>query len=69
MTKLSIISGKKLIKLLSKKGYYIRNQKGSHIHLRHPSRPAITVPNHKVIAKGTLKAIIKDAGLAQKDFK
>ncbi len=31
MTKLPVISGKKLIKVLSKLGYYVRDQKGSHV--------------------------------------
>lgn len=38
MTKLPIVSGKEVIKALSKIGYYVRGQKGSHIHLRHPIR-------------------------------
>jgi len=48
--KLAPISGKELVKILLKKGYWIRDQKGSHIHLRHPTNPPITVPNHKTIA-------------------
>jgi predicted RNA binding protein YcfA (HicA-like mRNA interferase family) len=54
MTKLPVISGKKLVKVLTKLGYYVRDQKGSHIHLRHPIRKPLTVPAHKIIARGTL---------------
>ena len=64
MTKLPIISGKKLIKVLSKIGYYVRDQRGSHVHLRHPVRNPLTVPAHKTIARGTLKSILKDAELS-----
>ncbi|MDO8428556.1 MAG: type II toxin-antitoxin system HicA family toxin [Candidatus Diapherotrites archaeon] len=56
------------MKILLKKGYYIRNQKGSHVHLRHSFLLPVTVPNHKVIALGTLKAIMKTTGLTEKDF-
>ncbi|MDD3159955.1 MAG: type II toxin-antitoxin system HicA family toxin [Candidatus ainarchaeum sp.] len=63
------VSGKDLVKLLCKKGYYIRDQKGSHIHLRHPTKSPITIPNHDVIAKGTLKAIIKITEINETDFK
>lgn len=68
MPKLPVISGKELIKILVKKGYYIRDQKGSHVHLRHATKSPLTVPNHKVIAKGTLKEIIKSAELKPEDF-
>ena len=64
MTKLPVLSGKKLIKALSKIGYYVRDQKGSHIHLRHPIRRPLTVPAHKTIARGTLKEILKDAEIS-----
>jgi len=59
MPRLPMISGKELIKLLLREGYYIRNQKGSHVHLRHAFKKPVTIPNHKVIAKGTLKEILK----------
>ena len=68
MTKLPLISGKKLIKILIKIGYYVRDQKGSHIHLRHPIRNPLTVPAHKTIARGTLRAIIRDADLTVDEF-
>ena len=61
MSKIPIVSGKQLVKALKGFGYYIRDQKGSHIHLRHPTKRPLTIPNHKEIARGTLKAILKDA--------
>jgi len=67
--KLKPISGKKLLKILLKKGYYIRNQKGSHIHLRHTTKTPVTVPNHKVVSKGTLKKIMKATNLKPDDLK
>lgn len=63
MSKLPIVSGQKIIKALMKIGYYIRNQEGSHIHLRHPIRKPLTIPNHKEIARGTLKTILREAGV------
>lgn len=61
MSKLPIVSGDKLVKALCKLDYYVRDQKGSHIHLRHPTKRPLTVPNHKEIARGTLRAIMRDA--------
>ncbi|MGC1120399.1 MAG: type II toxin-antitoxin system HicA family toxin [Candidatus Methanofastidiosia archaeon] len=57
MSQLPVISGKKLVKTLKKCGYYVRDQKGSHIHLRHPTKPPLTIPNHKAIARGTMKLL------------
>jgi len=62
------ISGKELLKVLLRKGYWVRGQKGSHIHLRHESLPPLTVPNHKTIAIGTLRAIMKSALIDENDF-
>ncbi len=69
MTKLPNISGKDCIKALAKIGYYQKRQEGSHIILRkdYPFSQ-IVVPNHKNIAKGTLKTIIKNAGLTVDEF-
>jgi len=68
MTKLPVVSGKQVIKVLQKIGYYIRDQKGSYIHLRHPNKIPLTIPNHKEIAKGTLRTILTDAGLTTEEF-
>ena len=46
------------------------HQTGSHLILRneiHPYR-RITVPNHKEIAKGTLRSIIRQTGLTLREF-
>jgi len=64
MTRLPVISGKKIIKALSKIGYYVRSQKGSHIHIRHPYRMPLTVPNHKEVKRTTLKRILKAADIS-----
>ena len=65
MTKLPVVSGRDLVKALTKIGYLSDHQTGSHIILRHQAPPhrRLTIPNHKEIAKGTLKNIIREAGL------
>jgi len=65
MTKLPVVSGRDLVKALAKIGYVSDHQTGSHIILRHHAPPhrRLTIPNHKEIAKGTLKNIIREAGL------
>ncbi len=68
MSRLPILSGRAVVKALTRIGYYVRDQRGSHIHLRHPSRPPLTVPAHGEVARGTLRAIIKAAGLTVDEF-
>lgn len=53
-------------KRLKKAGWKVKDQKGSHVQMIHPTRPGkITIPKHgkKDIKPGTLKAIWKHAGL------
>ena len=70
MPKIPVVSAIKVIKVLSKIGYEADHQTGSHIILRHREMPykRLTVPNHKEIARGTLKAIIEEAGMTVKEF-
>ncbi|WKT57185.1 type II toxin-antitoxin system HicA family toxin [Candidatus Nitrosotenuis chungbukensis] len=70
MSKLPVISASKLIKILSKLGYYTDHQTGSHIILRNNKAPfrRLTIPNHKEIARGTLNAIIEDADMTRDEF-
>ena len=56
------------MKAFSKIGYQIDHQTGSHIILRHPNRRRLTVPNHQVLAKGTLCSLIREAGLTKDEF-
>ena len=57
-----------MLKALQRLGYVIRNQEGSHVHLRHPTRRPLTIPNHKKIARGTLRAIIRQGELTVSEF-
>ena len=54
-----------LVLLLYQDGWVKKDQKGSHLQLVHPRRKGkVTVPVHKGdIPKGTLNAILKQAGL------
>ena len=69
MSRLPNISGKACIKALNKIGYYQKRQEGSHIILRRDDPfSQVVVPNHKNIAKGTLRTIIKSANLTVDEF-
>lgn len=69
--KIPQISGKDVIKKLHKFGFIAVRQKGSHIRLekRYMDKVIkITVPLHPNLKKGTLKHILKDAGLTLEEF-
>jgi predicted RNA binding protein YcfA (HicA-like mRNA interferase family) len=63
------ISGRECVKALEQVGFYVSRQRGSHIIVRRDS-PAITlvVPDHKELDRGTLRAIIRQAGLTVDEF-
>jgi len=70
VSKLPVVSGLEIVKALSKIGYEVDYQTGSHIILRQNRYPyrRMTVPNHREIAKGTLRAIIRQTGLSAEEF-
>jgi len=52
-------------------GYEIDHQTGSHVILRksEPPHRRLTVPNHKQLAKGTLRGLIREAGISVEEFR
>ncbi|MCH7490625.1 MAG: type II toxin-antitoxin system HicA family toxin [Gemmatimonadetes bacterium] len=62
--------GAELVRRLRRFGYEVDRQTGSHIILRHADPPhrRITVPNHKTIAKGTLRTILRHAQISVEEI-
>ena len=71
MSSLPRVSGREVVKALAKVGYDRDRQRGSHIILRRDTYPhrRVVVPDHKEVAKGTLRAIIRETGLTVDAFK
>ncbi len=71
MSQLPILSGRQVVKALRKIGYEFDHQRGSHIVLRQTDPPhrRLTVPDHDEVAKGTLRAVVRQAGLTVDEFK
>ena len=70
MPRLPLLSSADIIKALAKIGYKYDHQTGSHIILRAtqpPFRRAV-VPIRKEMPRGTMKAIIREAGLTPEQF-
>ncbi len=69
MNRLPRISGKECVAALRKVGFYEKRQQGSHVILRRDSPfVQIVVPDHKELDRGTLRAIIRQAGLSVDEF-
>ncbi|MBI5226170.1 type II toxin-antitoxin system HicA family toxin [Candidatus Micrarchaeota archaeon] len=68
--KLPVLSGMQVTKAFEKIGYQIDHISGSHLILRNQQPPfkRLTVPKHREVAKGTLRAIIRQAGLTHDEF-
>lgn len=69
--KLPVVTGKDVIKALSKAGFVADRQRGSHVRLEKISGfdiIKVTVPLHNPLKKGTLARIIKDSGLSVDEF-
>jgi len=65
MSKLRNLSGDDVVKIFSRFGFEIASQKGSHVKLIRVvpkgMRQALTIPLHKELDKGTLRAIVRQA--------
>jgi len=67
---LPVVSGREVVKAVEKIGYVFDRQRGSHMILRQQDPPhrRLTIPDHKEAAKGTLRGIIRQAGLTVEEF-
>jgi predicted RNA binding protein YcfA (HicA-like mRNA interferase family) len=69
MTSLPRISGRECVAALSKKGFQFKRQNGSHIVLRRAEPFAqVVVPDYKELDRGTLRGILRHAGLSIEEF-
>lgn len=72
MPKLPRLNAKKVLALLIRSGFYAHHQTGSHINLKHKTKPYIhvVIPLHnKDLAPKTLKSIIIQAGFTIEEFR
>ena len=70
MSTIPRISGRAAVAAFRKLGYEVDRQRGSHIILRNAQPPhrRLTVPDHREVAKGTLRALIREAGITVEQF-
>jgi predicted RNA binding protein YcfA (HicA-like mRNA interferase family) len=69
MAKLGNISGKEAAKAFQKAGWEAIGQVGSHLVLSKPNiRVNLSIPQHKELSIGTLRALIRNAGMSVDEF-
>lgn len=69
MPVLPVLSGREVVKVFEKFGWQVARQRGSHIILVKPEHIAtLSVPDHREIARGTLRSLIRASGLTIEAF-
>lgn len=65
---LPVVSGTDTIRALERIGFELRSQRGSHAKLRRADGRTVIVPLHRELAIGTLRSILRQAGLDAETF-
>ena len=69
MGKLGNVSGKEAAKVFEKAGWVFMGQVGSHLVMVKPGvRANLSIPQHKELSVGTLRALIRNAGMSVDEF-
>lgn len=69
MPPLPSVSGRKVVRVFQTLGWQVARQRGSHIILVKDGQAAtLSVPDHKEVAKGTLRSLIRAAGITVDEF-
>jgi len=69
MAELPVISGSDAVKAFERGGWHVDRQRGSHIVMLKPGNIAsLSIPMHQELAPGTLRALIRAAGITLDEF-
>jgi predicted RNA binding protein YcfA (HicA-like mRNA interferase family) len=69
MPPLPVISGRKTVRVFEKLGWQVARQRGSHIVMVKDGEIAtLSIPDHKEVARGTLRSLIRTAGITVDEF-
>jgi predicted RNA binding protein YcfA (HicA-like mRNA interferase family) len=67
--RLGNISGREAVRAFERAGWQVIGQVGSHVVLIKPGlRINLSIPQHKELSVGTLRALIRNAGLTVEEF-
>lgn len=66
---LPVLSGKEIVKIFESLGWEESRRRGSHIIMTKEGEiVTLSVPNHKEVARGTLRSLIRSANLTVEEF-
>ncbi len=68
MARLPMISGDELVSAFSRAGFVWDHTEGSHMILLHPYGRRLSVPRHRELGRGLLRALSRDAGITREEF-
>ena len=69
MSKLPVISGRQLVRVLEQRGFTLDRQRGSHMMLFRSDPPTtLSVPDHHELDRGTLRALLRQAGISPSEL-
>ena len=69
MARLPAISGRQAVVAFQRAGFEVRRQRGSHIIMVKAGTPqTLSVPDHRQLKPGTLRALVRKCGLTVEEF-
>jgi predicted RNA binding protein YcfA (HicA-like mRNA interferase family) len=69
MAALPVLSGRKTVRAFERLGCQVVRQRGSHIIMvKEGEITTLSIPDHKEVAKGTLRSLIRAAGITVDEF-
>jgi predicted RNA binding protein YcfA (HicA-like mRNA interferase family) len=69
MASVPVISGSDTVKVFGRFGWSVARQTSSHIIMTKEGEIAsLSIPNHKEVARGTLRSLIRSANLTVDEF-
>ena len=67
--RLPAISGREAVRAFEADNWQVARQSGSHVIMTKPGVPvALSIPNHRELKRGTLRGLIRNAGLDVQSF-
>lgn len=69
MPPLPVLTGKEVVRIFESFGWKVARQRGSHIVMtKDQENVTLSIPDHREVAKGTLRSLIRSANLTVDQF-
>ena len=66
---LPVLSGRDVVRVFESLGWQVARQSGSHvIMVKESEMTTLSIPDHREVAKGTLRSLIRAAGITVNEF-